>query len=155
MKLNLLEHDDLVWTHYREEDDYPYPVSYWGTIIDIDDSGHLSLLYRWDPHKYCHFHRHLCAVSSVILAGELHVSTFEGGEATHSTVRSVGHYSKMPPGDVHMEQGGADGALVLFELYAPDGLLTDQLNSDGAVKRTVTTDDLRKMWARQHHATAA
>ena len=44
MKLNLLEHDDLVWTHYREEDDYPYPVSYWGTILDIDDTGHLLSL---------------------------------------------------------------------------------------------------------------
>jgi len=155
MKLNLLEHKEHLWAHYREEDDYPYPVSYWGTILDIDDTGHLSVLYRWDPHKYCHFHRHLCAVSSVVLAGELHVSTFEEGEATHSSVRSVGHYSRMPPGDVHMEQGGADGALVLFELYAPDGQLTEQLLPNGDIKRTLTTEDLRKMWAKQKHSVAA
>lgn len=155
MKHNLLDHDDLVWVHHREEDDHPVPVSYWGTILDIDDSGHISVLYRWDPHCYCHFHRHLCTTTSVVLAGELHVSNFENGKPTHSTVRRTGHYSKMPPGDIHMEQGGAEGALVLFELYAPDGLLTDQLHPNGDTKRTLTTDDLRKMMARQLRSVAA
>ena len=61
----------------------------------------------------------------------------------------------MPPGDIHMEQGGAEGALVLFELYAPDGQLTDQLYPDGSIKRTLTTDDLRKMMAKQQRSAAA
>jgi len=155
MKLNLLAHDDLSWAHYHEADDYPYAVSYWGNILDIDDAGHLSVLYRWDAHSYCHFHRHLCTTTSVVLEGELHVSTFENGEPVNSTVRRRGHYAKMPPGDVHMEQGGPEGALVLFELYAPDGRLTDQLYPDGSIKRTLTTDDLRKMMARQQQLVAA
>ena len=155
MKHNLLNHENLMWVHYQEEEDFPYPVSYWGTILDIDDSGHLSVLYRWDSHSYCHFHRHLCMTTSVVLAGELHVSTFENGEPAYSTVRQIGHYAKMPPGDIHMEQGGAEGALVLFELYAPDGQLTDQLYPDGSIKRTLTTDDLRKMMARQQRSAAA
>ena len=75
MKENLLQHDNLVWTHYSEESGYAFPVSYWGTILDIDDSGHLSVLYRWDPHSFCHFHRHLCATTSLVLDGELHVKT--------------------------------------------------------------------------------
>jgi hypothetical protein len=54
-----------------------------------------------------------------------------------------------------MEQGGPEGALVLFELYAPDGRLTDQLYPDGSIKRTLTTDDLRKMMARQQQLVAA
>ena len=91
MKHNLLNHENLMWVHYQEEDEYPYPVSYWGTVLDIDDSGHLSALYRWDPHSYCHFHRHLCMTTSVVLAGELHVSTFENGESADSTVRQIGH----------------------------------------------------------------
>jgi hypothetical protein len=54
-----------------------------------------------------------------------------------------------------MEQGGAEGALVLFELYAPDGQLTEQLYPDGSIKRTLTTDDLRKMMAKQQRSAAA
>jgi len=149
MKLNLLEHHDLNWVHYREEADYPYSVSYWGTILDIDDTGHSSMLYRWDAGSYCHFHRHLCTTTSIVLAGELYVGTFENGELVNSRVRRVGDYAKMPPGDVHMEQGGSEGALVLFELYAPDGQLTDQLYTDGRIIRTLTTGHLLKMMKRQ------
>jgi len=59
------------------------------------------------------------------------VKTIENGEVVDTAIRRVGDYTKKPPGDVHMEQGGPDGALVLFELYAPDGQLTEQLDQDG------------------------
>lgn len=155
MAHNLLDDTSLVWTHYSEDDDFPYPVSYWGTILDIDDAGHLSLLYRWDPHSYCHFHRHLCMTTSVVLAGELHVCTFEDGVAGEPRVRRLGDYAKKPPGDVHMEQGGPEGALVLFELYAPDGQLTQQLDAQGNIQRTLTTDHLRHALSKQVAQAAA
>ena len=57
---NLLDIDSLSWAHYQEAEGYPYPVSYWGHILSIDSTGHVSALYRWDPGGYCHFHRHVC-----------------------------------------------------------------------------------------------
>ena len=51
-----------------------------------------------------------------------------------------------------MEQGGPDGALVLVELYAPDGQLTEQLDQDGNTLRTLTTDDLRRFLNKQQAA---
>ena len=152
---NLLDIQSFSWAHYSEGSDYPYPVSYWGTILDIDASGHLSLLYRWDPNSFCHFHRHLCGVTSLVLEGELHVQTFENGERVLDTVRRPGDYAKKPPGDVHMEQGGPEGALVLFELFAPDGQLTQQLDAEGNVLRTLTTQDLQRALAKQHERAAA
>ncbi len=68
------------------------------------------------------------------------MKTIENGEVVDTTLRRVGDYAKKPPGDVHMEQGGPDGALVLLELYAPDGQLTEQLDQDGNTLRTLTTD---------------
>jgi quercetin dioxygenase-like cupin family protein len=115
----------------------------------------LSLLYRWDPNSFCHFHRHLCSVTSLVLEGELHVQTFENGERVLDTVRRPGDYAKKPPGDVHMEQGGPEGALVLFELFAPDGQLTQQLDAEGNVLRTLTTQDLQRALAKQHERAAA
>ena len=76
---DLLDPSSLMWHHYREDADYPYPVSYWGTILDIDDAGHISAVYRWDPGSFCHFHRHVCDVTSIVLQGELHVKTYEDG----------------------------------------------------------------------------
>ena len=149
---DLLDPSSLMWHHYREDADYPYPVSYWGTILDIDDAGHVSAVYRWDPGSFCHFHRHLCAVTSIVLQGELHVKTYEDGELVSTKIRRAGDYAKKPSGDVHMEQGGPDGALVLFELYAPEGQLTEQLDVDGNTLRTLTTDHLRHAFTKQQAA---
>ena len=110
------------------------------------------MLYRWDPEHFCHFHRHLCATTSLVLEGELHVKTFETGELVDTTIRRVGDYAKKPPGDMHMEQGGPDGALVLFELYAPDGRLTEQLDKKGNTLRSLTTDQLRRFFKKQRAA---
>ena len=152
MKENLLQQDKLIWKHYSEDENHPFPVSYWGSILDIDDVGHVSALYRWDPGQFCHFHRHVCATTSIVLEGELRVKTIENGEVVDTAIRRVGDYAKKPPGDVHMEQGGPDGALVLFELYAPDGQLTEQLDQDGNTLRTLTTDDLRRFFNQQQAA---
>ena len=89
---------------------------------------------------------------SLVLDGELHVKTFENGELVDTTIRRVGDYAKKLPGDMHMEQGGPDGALVLFELYAPDGQLTEQLDKKGNTLRTLTTDQLRRFFKKQRAA---
>ena len=80
------------------------------------------------------------------------MKTIENGEVVDTTIRRVGDYASKPPRDVHMEQGGLDGALVLFELYAPDGQLTQQLDQDGNTQRTLTTDDLRNFFSKQQAA---
>ena len=43
-----------------------------------------------------------------------------------------------------MEKGGSNGALVLFNLYAPDGLLAESLDKDGTVIGKATLDRLIK-----------
>ena len=91
----------------------------------------------------------------MVLQGELHVQTFESGEPVTSGIRRVGDHAKKPPNDVHMEQGGPEGALVLFELYAPDGQLTQQLDPEGNVLRTLTTKDLQRALAKQQMQAAA
>ena len=47
----------------------------------------------------------------------------------------MGDFVHKEPGDIHMEQGGPEGALVLFNIYAPegDGSLAESLAQDGKV----------------------
>ena len=80
------------------------------------------------------------------------METIKNGEVVDTTIRRVGDYAKKPPGDKHMERGGPDGTLVLFELYAPDGQLSEQLDQDGNTLRTLTTNDLRRFFNKQQAA---
>ena len=69
------------------------------------------------------------------------------GEEISSTVREAGSYSHMPEGDVHMERGGPEGALVLFNLHAPDGRLTEMLDEAGNALKTLTIESVLKQFA--------
>ena len=66
------------------------------------------------------------------------MKTFENGELVDTTIRRVGDYDKKPPGEMHIEKGGTDGAMVLFEPSAPEGQLTELLNKKGSTLHTLT-----------------
>ena len=135
--MNLLKNTNLKWKHYNEGDKYDYPINYSESILDAREDGRLEILVKWEPNCYCHFHRHTAEISSVVLEGELHVTDIdiETGKELGKRVRVVGDFAHKEPGDVHMEQGGPNGALVLFNIYAPEGegKLVESLQKDGSV----------------------
>lgn len=135
--MNLLNNKNLKWKHYNEGDKFDYPIKYSESILDAREDGRLEILVKWKPNCYCHFHRHTAETSSVVLEGELHVTDIDikTGKEIGKRLRAVGDFAHKEPGDVHMEQGGANGALVLFNIYAPegDGKLAESLKKDGSV----------------------
>tara|TARA_X000000368_G_C22671760_1_gene554247 strand:- start:25 stop:477 length:453 start_codon:yes stop_codon:yes gene_type:complete len=135
--MNLLNNKNLKWKHYNEGDKFDYPIKYSESILDAREDGRLEILVKWEPNCYCHFHRHTAETSSVVLEGELHVTDIDikTGKEIGKRLRAVGDFAHKEPGDVHMEQGGANGALVLFNIYAPegDGKLAESLKKDGSV----------------------
>ena len=82
-----------------------------------------------------------------MLQGSLEVVTFEGGVEVSKVTRQARSYSHMPEGDVHMGRGGPEGATILFNLYSPDGRLTQMLDEQGNVLKTVTIDNVLKQFA--------
>lgn len=142
--MNLYDNDALRWKHYTGNDKFDYPIDYWSALLNARTDGHVDLLYRWEPNSYCHFHRHSAHTTSLVLEGELHVIDVdpETGEELSSRVRTAGDYAHKTPGDVHMERGGPEGALVLFSLYAPDGLLAESLARDGSVLSQSTMEPI-------------
>ena len=149
--MDLLNDPDLYWTHFEGNRHFDYPIDYWGAILDVRDDGRqLDMVYRWAPDRYCHFHRHLSAISSTVLAGQLHVTDFApDGTELDTRVRGVGDYSHTSEPDIHMERGGPDGAVVLFNLFAPDGDLTHVLGRDLEILRTTTTAEVVSAWNRR------
>jgi hypothetical protein len=144
--MNLLNHEDLKWKRFTEGDDFDYPIDYSAALLHARTDGHVDLLYRWEPNSYCHFHRHTAETTSTVLEGELHVIDIDlgTGEEIGRKVRRAGDYAHKAPGDVHMECGGPEGALVLFSLYSSDGKLAESLAKDGSVLNTSTMDQILK-----------
>ena len=148
--MNLYDNRDLRWKHYTGNDKFNYPIDFWSALLNARTDGHVDLLYRWEPNSYCHFHRHSAHTTSVVLEGELHVIDVDAqtGEEKSVRVRTVGDYASKAPGDVHMERGGPEGALVLFSLYTPDGLLAETLADDGRVLSQSTMEPILAKIAR-------
>ena len=149
--MNLLDNEDLRWKNYPDEAQFEHPISYWGAVLDAREDGHVDLLYRWDPHSSCHLHRHTAPISSLVLQGELTVVDIdlESGEETGRVVKPAGTWVHKAPGDVHVEIGGPEGALVLFSLYAPNGSLVEGLSKDGRVLDHQTIEPILKSKARR------
>lgn len=141
--MNLFDNKTLRWIPFSDPDGrFNYPIAYEGAVLSVKDDGHIDLLYRWAPDSYCHFHRHVAHTTSTVLEGELHVIDYKDGVAGETRIRAAGDYAAKDPGDVHMEHGGPEGALVLFNLHAPDGRLADFLGPDGETLTTITIADM-------------
>jgi len=144
--MNLLNNENLKWRRYTEGDAFDYPIDYSDAVLDVREDGRLEILVKWEPNCYCHFHRHTAETSSLVLEGELLVTDIdiETGKEIGQRVRGAGDFVHKQPGDVHMEQGGANGALVLFNIYAPseDGKLAESLKKDGSLISTSTIEKI-------------
>ena len=147
--MNLFQTDDLKWKHFTGSDKFDYPIDFYSSLLSVRPDGHVELLYWWEPNSYCHFRRHTATTSSLVLKGELHVINIDPktGEELGVKIRPAGDFASKPPGDVHMERGGPEGALVFFSLYSEDGSLAETLASDGRVLSTSTMDPILRRHA--------
>jgi len=141
--MDLFNTEDLKWNRFTGDERFDYPIDYSGALLSLRDDGHIDLLYRWEPNHYCHFHRHLAAITSTVLQGELEVIDYKDGKEVGRKIRRAGDYSHGGPDHVHMEKAGPEGALVIFHLYSPDGALVEQLAPDGSVIRTTHLSDFQ------------
>ena len=142
--MNLFENDNLRWKHFTGSDRFDYPIDFYSALLSVRPEGHIELLYWWEPNSYCHFHRHTADTTSLVLKGELHVIDVDlkTGKELGIKIRPVGDFASKEPGDVHMERGGPEGALVFFSLFTEDGSLAETLSQDGRVLSTSSIDPI-------------
>jgi len=132
--------DTLDWFRVTGSPRFDYLIDYEVAVLGVDErAGRIEFLSRWAPHAYCHYHRHLGETSLLVIDGEHHVAETRAHETVHKT-RSPGFFATNPGGDVHMEWGGADGALVYFNCRAVEGKLFEVLDRDGTILTTATVE---------------
>ena len=101
----------------------------------------MSVLVKWEPDAYCHFHRHIGDTTTLILEGEHHVVETTATQTLHK-IRKPGHYARTPDGEAHMEYAGPAGSLVFFSMQAADGRLFEILDKDENVLDVATIEGL-------------
>jgi hypothetical protein len=138
--------DQLSWKRVVDTSNAKEHIDYSGALLGSRPDGTIDILYRWEPNAFCHFHRHLCATTSLVISGELNVITYEDNEVINSRVRRPGDYAHNEGPDVHREFAGPEGAIVLFHLKTDDGRLVEQLNEDGSVARVLTQEQVERNW---------
>lgn len=134
---------DVHWTHMEGGSEYDYPIEFDVAVLGSQpDHGTLDLLVRFAPNSHCHFHRHVAVTRTLVLQGEHHVfDVGSNGETVHK-IKPAGTYSQSPSGDIHMERGGEEGAIVLFNLHSPTGVLFETLDADHNVLATSTIESM-------------
>ena len=141
--MQLFDDKEIEWIHLTGDETFDYPIDYKAAVLNVRDDGHIDMLFRWAPNKYCHFHRHLVPTTTTVLEGEHHLVDMDNGVAGEHRIRAAGDYSHRPPGEVHMEYAGPEGSLLLFNMYAPDGRLFEILDQDENVLSLVTIEDFK------------
>ena len=131
--------DAIQWQRVLGSPKFDYPIDYWVAILGTQpELGRIDFLSKWEPNAYCHYHRHLGAMSVLVLEGEHHVIETHGHETVHK-IRQPGFFARTQSGDVHMEHGGPQGAVVLFSCQAEaGGKLFEVLDKQGEVMVTAT-----------------
>ncbi len=134
--------DAIQWQRIVGTPRFDYPIDYWVAVLGVQpEIGRIEFLSKWEPNSYCHYHRHLGPTTVLVLEGEHHVIETSANETVHK-VRQPGFFATNPGGDVHMEFGGPQGAVVFFSCQALEGgKLFDVLASNGKVLVTATIDD--------------
>lgn len=140
-----IDTSQLEWIHFDGGPEFDYPIDYDLAVLGAQpEIGRIDLVVRWAPNAYCHFHRHNAATTTLVIEGEQHVyETALDGSPIHK-VRQAGTYARSPGGDVHMERGGAEGALVFFAMHSPTGQVFDLLDADRNVLLATTVEEMAK-----------
>lgn len=132
---------NIEWVHLEGGDEFDYPIDYWLAILGTrPDTGRVDFLGKWEPNAYCHYHRHLCETTALVLEGEHHLVETNATETIHKT-RKPGHYAHNPAGDLHMEYAGPNGSVVFFSMHTPDGRLFEVLDQNEKVLTVATIED--------------
>lgn len=134
--------DAVSWMKLAGGPEFDYPIDYAYAVASADVArGKVGLIVKWEPDAYCHYHRHLGETTVTILRGEQHLYEERPFETVHK-VRQAGFTGRVPDGEQHMEYGGPEGLVILFDIDAPDGRLFELLDRNGNTLLTVTIADV-------------
>lgn len=115
-------------------------------ILNVDlDAKSADMLVKFEPHCVCLFHRHAATVATLVLEGELRIRE-QTPEGERIKIKPAGSYSSGAEGEVHIEGGGDEGAVIFFGMRTDTDVIYELLNENLELRRAITVADFDRDW---------
>ena len=112
--------------------------------VDLEDKA-ADMLVKFEPHCQCLFHRHAATVATLVLEGELRIRE-QTPEGEILKIKPAGSYSVGAEGEIHIEGGGDEGAVIFFSMRTDTDVIYELLNPDLTLRRAITVADFDREW---------
>ena len=114
-------------------------------VLNVDvPRCEIDMLFYFEPNGECFHHRHVTKVTSIVLEGEHVVREYDEAGKERISRRPAGQFTVSEGGDPHIEGGGPEGAVVLFNFSGDSEHIYDIMDEDLNVVREVTIHDFKK-----------
>ena len=128
-------------------------------LLHVDVAAKTAeMLVKFDPHCQCLHHRHRAVVSTLVLEGEQRIHDYTP-EGERVKVKPAGSYSIGGVGEVHIEGGGDEGAVLFFSMRTDTDVIYELLDKKLQLKKAITVADFdrdwRENWPEDHEAARA
>ncbi len=125
-------------------------------LLSVDDRTQVvDMLMKFDPHAECVPHRHVGPTKTLVIEGEHRLFEPVIGHGDPHTSRVSAGFGTNNGDETHIEGGGENGATILLQMTAVDGVVYEILDADGNIDRIITLDDFRRGLAKQQARAAA
>ena len=122
-------------------------------ILDVDVTARTAqMLVKFTPGGRCLYHRHVAAVQTLVLQGELHLFEPTPDGEVH-IVKPAGSFSTGAGGEVHIEGSEENEVIVLFTMRSDSDIVYETLDENLNLLRSITVQDFARDWARWNDST--
>ena len=117
-------------------------------ILDVNvPARSAEMLVKFTPGGRCLYHRHVAAVKTLVLEGDLHLFEPTADGEKH-TVKPAGSFSAGVGGEVHIEGAEESEVIVYFSMQSDTDVIYETLNPDLSLLRSITVQDFARDFAR-------
>ena len=144
-------------TYYNFDDRkmrwFPFPEfgGFVFAVLDVDEkSNDVDLILKFEPNSKIFRHRHRAHTNTFVVQGEHLIYETDGSGPNE--VRPCGSYTSSAAGAAHHEGGGAEGAVVFYNVRGDNDLLFEVLDEDLKVVGELRTQDFKDALMEQQSA---
>ena len=131
--------ENIQWKAFNDMPGFVYKV------LNVDEKRReIDMLFRFDPDSFCFNHRHVTKVTSIVLEVDHVVREFDEAGNERVSVRKTGQFCVSDGGDAHIEGGGENGAVVLFNFRGDTDHIYDIMDDELNVVRQVYIQDFKR-----------
>ncbi|MDP6346079.1 MAG: hypothetical protein QF578_07530 [Alphaproteobacteria bacterium] len=128
----------------------------WYRVLNVDHAaGTVDMLMKFAPGARCVLHNHVGPTRTLVIDGEHRVWHRNGPDPETPKIKRPGTFSAHDGDEIHDEEGGPDGAVILLLMTQVDGRVYDLLDETGEVERTITLADFQRGLDKQKARQAA